>query len=90
MKILLIDDNEMMRRILIQQLKEYAEHITECEDGLKGVMAYQQLGTVYSFVIVDYQMPSMCGITVIGEIRRLEGSKGWRQVPIMCIEFFVL
>ena len=82
MNVLVIDDNEIVRRALVRQLEKIVLKIIECEDGMKGLEEYQKNKQRFDFVIVDYQMPQMSGIEVIKEIRNIEKDN---RVPIMRI-----
>ena len=57
-KILIADDSEMNRSILLDMLEEEYE-IVEAEDGTEAVAALQQLGTEIALVLLDIVMPKL-------------------------------
>ena len=69
MKILVVDDFPTMRRIVRNLLKElgYA-NVDEAEDGVAG-LAKLRAGS-FDFVVSDWNMPNMDGLTMLQEIRK--------------------
>ena len=68
MKFLIVDDFSTMRRIIRNLLKELGyTNVDEAEDG---VMALTKLRTeTFEFVISDWNMPNMDGLTLLQAIR---------------------
>lgn len=66
MKILLVDDNAQMRRMLKSLLADDAAEFIECADGAEALAAY----TTHQpdVVVMDVAMPSVDGITAMREI----------------------
>jgi two-component system, chemotaxis family, chemotaxis protein CheY len=61
-----------MRRIVINLLKELGYHkVSEAEDGEKGLKLLQtpDLATPINFVVSDWNMPVMDGLTMLQNIR---------------------
>ncbi len=81
--VLLADDNVSVRAVVARQIRKHATEVTECEDGLKGWMAYQSAPTRYAFVVLDYDMPHMDGIEVAQSIRQYEQQHSLPRVPIL-------
>lgn len=82
-KFLIVDDFSTMRRIVRNLLKElgYA-NADEAEDG---VVALQKLGTTpaeYNFVVSDWNMPNMDGLTLLQKIR---SSPQLKHLPVLMI-----
>ena len=72
-KILLVEDNEMNRKIVIAMLK--TQNLT-CDVAMNGLEAYQAvLRKNYDIVFMDCQMPEMDGYQTTEKIRKLEGSR---------------
>ena len=72
-KILLVEDNEMNRKIVIAMLK--VQNLT-CDVAMNGLEAYQAiLRKNYDIVFMDCQMPEMDGYQTTEKIRNLEGSR---------------
>ncbi len=80
-KILVVDDAPMIRRILKNLLKEMGfVNIDEAEDG---AVALQKLRSQqYDFVITDWNMPNMTGIELVQEIRK---DPNLKHIPIMMV-----
>lgn len=70
--VLVIDDNEINRQILTEQLSQWGYDGYAAESGPAGLAIIQQaaeLGVVIDTVILDYHMPGMNGIDVARQIR---------------------
>lgn len=67
-KFLVVDDFSTMRRIVKNLLKElgYA-NVDEAEDGVMGLSMLQNGN--YDFVVSDWNMPNMDGLTMLQQIR---------------------
>jgi two-component system chemotaxis response regulator CheY len=68
-RFLVVDDFSTMRRIVRNLLKELGfANVDEAEDG---AVALQKLKTApYDFVVTDWNMPNMDGLTLLQSIRR--------------------
>ena len=68
-KFLVVDDFSTMRRIVRNLLKELGyTNVDEAEDG---VQALQKLRSdQFDFVVTDWNMPNMDGLTMLQEIRK--------------------
>jgi YesN/AraC family two-component response regulator len=67
-KILLVDDNIMMRRLIVHLFRNEKIEIDEASDGREGL---NKISTnTYDLVITDIVMPGMEGIEMIIEIKR--------------------
>ena len=68
-KILLIEDEEPIRRVLIRILEEENKNylITECEDGKAGLSSLNKED--FDLVLCDIKMPKMDGIEVLQRAR---------------------
>ena len=80
-KILVVDDAPMIRRILKNLLKEMGFiNIEEAEDGM---VALQKLRSQkFDFVITDWNMPNLTGIELVQEIRK---DPNLKHLPIMMV-----
>lgn len=72
-KILLVDDNEMNRKIIISVLKSHNMSCDIAVNGNEAVDAVSQKD--YDVVFMDCQMPVMDGYESTAKIRALEGDK---------------
>ena len=67
-KILVVDDFPTMRRIVRNLLKELEFHnVDEAEDGAAGIEKLR--GGSFGFVVSDWNMPNMDGLTMLQTIR---------------------
>ncbi len=67
-KILIIEDENLVRRLLRRTLELAGHNVLEACDGESGVTAYREQQT--DLVITDIQMPKKDGLEVIRELRR--------------------
>ena len=81
MKFLVVDDFSTMRRIVRNLLKELGfANVDEAEDG---AVALQKLkSSPYDFVVTDWNMPNMDGLTLLQIIRRTPELK---HLPVLMI-----
>ncbi len=71
-RILVIDDNEVNRSILLEQLSAWkfkATAVASGPDGLAALGHARQAGQPINLVILDYHMPDMDGADVADQIR---------------------
>jgi len=67
-KFLVVDDFSTMRRIVRNLLKELGySNVDEAEDGAAGLAKLK--GGDFDFVISDWNMPNMDGLTMLQHIR---------------------
>ncbi|MBW2174648.1 MAG: response regulator, partial [Deltaproteobacteria bacterium] len=69
-KILVIDDEESIRRLLKIALTHKGHEVETAEDGEKGIKTFKE--TKPSIVFTDLKMPGMDGLEVLKEIRQIE------------------
>jgi len=81
MKILVVDDFSTMRRIVRNLLKELGyTNVDEAEDG---AIALQKLNAGgFDFVVTDWNMPNMDGLTLLQTIRSTPALK---HLPVLMI-----
>lgn len=79
LKFLVVDDFSTMRRIVRNLLKELGFHnVEEAEDGAVA-LGRLKLGGI-EFVVTDWNMPNMDGLTLVKEIRKLNAT-----IPIVMV-----
>lgn len=80
-KFLVVDDFSTMRRIVRNLLKELGfANVDEAEDGLA---ALQKLNSApFDFVVTDWNMPNMDGLTLLQSIRSTPHLK---HLPVLMI-----
>ena len=69
-KILLVDDDENLNKILSFQLTQMGFDITTATDGSSGLNLFKR-GS-FDIVITDLQLPGMTGMELLTSIRRLD------------------
>jgi two-component system chemotaxis response regulator CheY len=68
-KFLVVDDFSTMRRIVRNLLKELGyTNVDEAEDGVQGLQKLRS--DTFDFVVSDWNMPNMDGLTMLQEIRK--------------------
>ena len=78
MRILVVDDEAMIRKLLRQALEDSAHRVDEAESGEAGIGALQ--AGDYDLVITDMVMPGMGGIELIGIVTRV-----WPHIPVIAM-----
>lgn len=81
LKFLVVDDFSTMRRIVRNLLKELGfANVDEAEDG---VIALQKLkGGGFDFVVSDWNMPNMDGLTLLQSIR---ADADLKKLPVLMV-----
>lgn len=81
MKFLVVDDFSTMRRIVRNLLKELGfTNVDEAEDG---AVALQKLNSLpFDFVVTDWNMPNMDGLTLLQTIRQ---TPHLRHLPVLMV-----
>lgn len=69
MKLLIVEDNAGMRRLIRSMVHDLADEIVECEDGADALRAYTEF--LPDWVLMDIKMPGMDGLTASLSIRTL-------------------
>lgn len=81
MRFLVVDDFSTMRRIVRNLLKELGyTNVDEAEDGAVALQKLQQGG--FEFVVTDWNMPNMDGLTLLQTIR---SSPTLKHLPVLMI-----
>ncbi|MDP6568082.1 MAG: response regulator [Alphaproteobacteria bacterium] len=77
-RILLIDDDDLVRNVLARMLAAADYEVIEAADGDEGTRMYQ--GDNVDLVIADIVMPNMEGVETIGKLRQAD-----RKLKIIAI-----
>jgi CheY-like chemotaxis protein len=72
MKLLIVDDNSGIRRVLRRLLADTARGIWECADGSEALAAYEEHRP--DIVLMDLRMPTVDGLTATRLIRGYDPS----------------
>jgi len=84
LRVLIVDDNEVNRRVIHEQISNWGMRngsFASGEDALQAIRAAQADGDPYDFVITDYQMPGMDGAALAMAI----GGDSSLEKPIIVI-----
>jgi len=81
LKFLVVDDFSTMRRIVRNLLKELG--YTNVEEAEDGAVALQKLqGGGFDFVVSDWNMPNMDGLTLLQKVR---ADAALKHLPVLMI-----
>ena len=69
--ILIVDDEHMVRNMLIFYLKDFGYQIMTAEDGEEAIKIFKQHVDTIKAVIMDVVMPHKDGITAYGEMKKI-------------------
>ena len=67
-RVLLVDDDAMVRQVLAGQLEELGYHVAQASDGL-AALARLDAGEEVDLLVTDFSMPGMNGLLLIDEAR---------------------
>ncbi|HXE07352.1 MAG TPA: response regulator [Acidobacteriaceae bacterium] len=71
MRVLIIDDSALMRRIVGKALREARlelEEIVEAGNGAEGIAAMEQSGELFDLILCDVHMPGLDGVGFLREL----------------------
>jgi len=78
MKVLIVDDSTVMRKVLVEALvKLNIQDIREVPNGMEAVVALSR--DEFDLILMDWNMPRMTGVEAVREIR----SRGFSMPIIM-------
>ena len=83
--ILIVDDNEINRKILKHNLEKVGHHCLLASDGLKAIEQYIKHSTSIDIILMDILMPELDGLSTTRRIRQLEkeNKSSKSHVPII-------
>lgn len=71
-KILIVDDEALVRNFLAETLRRKNLDVTTAENGMKAVQLLKE--NIYDLVITDMRMPDLTGIDILKKVRELSPS----------------
>jgi two-component system, chemotaxis family, chemotaxis protein CheY len=81
MKILLVDDSKTMRNIQKKILEGLGNvEFTEAGDGLEALNAIAATPGGFQLILIDWNMPNMDGITLVGRVRATD-----KKTPLIMV-----
>jgi DNA-binding response OmpR family regulator len=66
-KILIAEDEEVLRMLIVDSLEEVDYQVIEAADGVEALRLFEE--TEFDLLILDYMMPHCTGIEVIEKVR---------------------
>ena len=85
LRALIVDDNEVNRRVLDEQIASWGMRngsYETPEEALQALRAAQETGDPYHFALLDYHMPGMDGIALARAIKADPAIRGVRLVML--------
>ncbi|MHB0988619.1 MAG: response regulator [Bellilinea sp.] len=80
-EVLLVEDNPVNRKVVINLLEKFGHTVSAVEDGRKALDALADHG--FNVILMDVQMPEMDGHEATQRIRSMEGSE--HHTPIIAM-----
>ena len=77
-RILVVDDEEMVRRLLLNVFKRFSYEVETAENGVEAIK--QIAVKTYDLIITDYMMPKMDGLELTRKIKTINPS-----MPVLII-----
>jgi len=83
LKVLVVDDSRIMRKILINILKEKKIHEDDIFDAPDGKEALEVLNRVFiDLLLLDWNMPKLNGLDLVKIVRKM---KKYGNLPIIMV-----
>ena len=67
--VLVVEDNEALRKLVVMLLEQKGHHVLSASNGLEGLMVYTSYRMRVDLVLTDIDMPQMDGIQLAARIR---------------------
>ena len=77
-RILLVDDDEVIRRLLARAFRDSGFEVEEAGDGVAGLKAFSAAVHPFDLVVTDSRMPRMIGAHLAEQLRQLDS-----ELPII-------
>jgi CheY-like chemotaxis protein len=78
MNVLCVDDNNLVRSVTCDMLRELGHDVTDVSDGAAAVEHIRQCGTRLELLMTDIQMPGLSGWDVVAAARHL-----YPEMPVL-------
>lgn len=84
LRVIIVDDNQVNRRVLREQVASWGMRSDSFEAGPAALAAMREAADKdpYDFLLLDYHMPGMDGVAVAGEVR---AAPSIRNTPIVIL-----
>ena len=80
-RVLVIDDDEAIRKLFLLSLEDTGYHINTAASGMRGVELLK--AEEYNIIFLDLKMPEIDGVETLRELRKID-----KKVPIYIITAF--
>jgi nitrogen-specific signal transduction histidine kinase/CheY-like chemotaxis protein len=70
-RILVVDDEEMVRKLARTILERYGFQVMVAEDGERALAVYREHAEEIDLVLLDFTMPGLTGLQVLREMRQI-------------------
>lgn len=80
-KILLVEDDQLLRDLYNELLRDEGFDVTACADGEEGFNEIKKGG--YNLVLLDVMLPKMDGLQILKEISKSNG--GYKIGPVVLL-----
>jgi DNA-binding response OmpR family regulator len=77
-KVLIIEDEDLVRKALEFRLKKDGYQVTPCTDGRQGIQAIES--ETFSLVITDLMLPYNNGLEVVNKLKQVS-----RETPVIVL-----
>jgi DNA-binding response OmpR family regulator len=67
MKILLVEDDQLMLKTIILRLKKEGHDITSCADGKEAIEQIEN--QIFDLIITDIMLPYVSGLEIVGIVK---------------------
>ncbi len=67
MKILLVEDDQLMLKTIILRLKKEGHEITSCTDGKEAIEQIEN--QIFDLIITDIMLPYVSGLEIVGIVK---------------------
>ena len=84
MRVLIVDDSALMRRIVGKALREAGlalEKVVEAGNGMEGIAALEKYGDSFDLILCDVHMPALDGVGFLRE----RAVRGLATTPVLMV-----
>lgn len=82
-RVLLVEDDAVVRLLLATQLRQAGAEVDEATDGKAAVDKVMREPLGYDVIVMDEHMPTLSGVAATRRIRAHQGSQGRLPTPIL-------
>ena len=82
MKLLIVDDSSVIRKIIKTAADMLQMETAEAQDGTEAMEALAQIHNEVDLILLDWNLPDMSGYDVLVEIKNNEA---YKHIPVMMV-----